>query len=87
MSNAYTFEVPLAGRLAFSMPEVAKMTGLPLDSIHRQIKVGTFHTHLVGRHRVATLTAIAEMLGTTREELLGQDGARPKAYVTIGKAA
>jgi hypothetical protein len=86
MSNAYTFEVPLSGRLAFSMAEVAKMTGLPLDSINRQVKAGAFHTHLVGRRRVATLSAIARLLGTTREELLGEH-ARPKAYVTIGKAA
>jgi hypothetical protein len=86
MSNAYTFEVPLSGRLAFSMPEVAKITGLPLDSIHRQVKAGKFHTHMIGRRRVATLSAVAKMLGTTRAELLGEDN-RPKAFVTIGKAA
>ena len=68
------------------MPEVVKLTGIPREELDRQIKAGTFHTHLVGKHRIATFSAIAKLVGSTRQELVNQDP-RPLAFVTIGKAA
>jgi hypothetical protein len=87
MPHSYTLEVPLSDRLALNMAEVAKVTGLSPSEIQGLIDAGSFETVKVGRHRVATMNAIARMLGVTREELLGLH-ARPMApRITIGKAA
>jgi hypothetical protein len=74
--HARKVDVPLSSRLAFSLAEVSALTGFSPAFIHELMKRGRFHTHRVGRRRIATPAAVAELLGVSCEELFGPNARR-----------
>ena len=65
-------DVPLANRLAFSLAEVSGLTGFSISYLYELIKRGVFRTERVEGRRIATASAVAELLGVANlAEVLG----------------
>jgi hypothetical protein len=63
MPHARKTDIPLSGRLAFSLSEVSGLTGFSMSYLYELMKRGVFRTHLVEGRRIATPAAVAELLG------------------------
>jgi hypothetical protein len=67
--HAHKVTVSLADRAAYSLAEVAALTGFSMAFMHALIRRGLLRTIRVGRRRVVTAAAVAELLG--EKELFG----------------
>jgi hypothetical protein len=72
MPHARKISVRLADRLAFSLAEVSGLTGFSLSYLYELIRRGLFRTERVEGRRIATASAVAELLGVANlAEVLG----------------
>ena len=55
---------PAAGRLAYSVDEAARLTGLSRDLLYDQIRQGNLASIKVGRRRLITRHHLQQFLGT-----------------------
>jgi excisionase family DNA binding protein len=63
MAHAHIPVVPLTNRRAYSLAEVAAVTGFSLSFIYELIKSGTLRSRKIGGRRIVTVEALAELLG------------------------
>jgi excisionase family DNA binding protein len=54
---------PVAGRLAYSVEEVARLTGLSRDLLYDQMRRGNLHYLKIGRRRLITRQHLQQFLG------------------------
>jgi excisionase family DNA binding protein len=54
---------PIAGRLAYSVDEVAHLTGLSRDLLYDQMRRGNLHYIKIGRRRLITRQHLEQFLG------------------------
>jgi len=54
---------PAAGRLAYSVDEVAHLTGLSRDLLYDQMRRGNLHYIKIGRRRLITRQHLEQFLG------------------------
>ena len=54
---------PTAGRLAYSVDEVAHLTGLSRDLLYDQMRRGNLHYIKIGRRRLITRQHLEQFLG------------------------
>ena len=63
MAHAHIPVVPLTNRRAYSLAEVAAVTGFSLSFIYELIKSGDLRSRKVAGRRIVTVEALAELLG------------------------
>ena len=63
MAHAHIPVIPLTNRRAYSLAEVAAVTGFSLSFIYELIKSGTLRSQKVAGRRIVTVEALAELLG------------------------
>jgi excisionase family DNA binding protein len=63
MAHAHIPVVPLTNRRAYSLAEVAAVTGFSLSFIYELIKKGALRSRKVAGRRIVTVEALAELLG------------------------
>lgn len=64
---------PPAGRLAYSVDEAARLTGLSRDLLYDQMRRGTLPYLKVGRRRLITRRHLEQFLGITPGPAAGAD--------------
>jgi excisionase family DNA binding protein len=70
MAHAHIPVVPLTNRRAYSLAEVAAVTGFSLSFIYELIKSGTLRSRKVAGRRIVSAEALAELLGETLDAAL-----------------
>ncbi len=63
---------PSAGRLAYSIDEAARLTGLSRDLLYDQMRRGNLPYIKVGRRRIITRQHLRQFLGLTTEPATAQ---------------
>jgi excisionase family DNA binding protein len=58
---------PADGRLAYSVAEAARLTGLSRDLLYDQMRSGNLHYIKIGRRRLITRQHLQHFLGITPE--------------------
>lgn len=69
--NTHKVTVPLADRAAYSVAEVVGLTGFSCAFVFELMKSGRLRTRRIGRRRIVTAAALAELLGENWAALFG----------------
>ncbi len=63
MAHAHIPAVPLTNRKAYSLAEVAAVTGFSLSFLYQLIQSGKLRSRKIAGRRIVTAEALAEFLG------------------------
>ena len=62
MPHAQLPDIAFRDRVAFSLPEVAALTGFAVSTLYKWMRAGRLRTTKVGGRRIVTSEALAELL-------------------------
>ena len=62
MPHARLPDIAFKDRVAFSLPEVAALTGFAVSTLYKWMRAGRLRTAKVGGRRIVTSEALAELL-------------------------